>query len=63
VYVSTDAVAMDAYGWKVVDDERRERGLRSLKDSLREPRYIHTAGDLGLGVADLNQIRVRTVEA
>ena len=62
VYVATDPVAMDTIGWKVIDEERRERGLKSLKDVGREPRYIRTAGDLGLGVHDLNAIRLTTAE-
>ena len=61
VYVATDPVAMDRYGWKVVDDERKERKLKSLADVKREPKYIKTAGELGLGVFDINKIRVKSV--
>src|SRR6185436_14754387 len=62
VYASTDPVALDTVGWKVIDDERKAHGLRSLKDSRREPRYVTTAGEFGLGVRDLNKIDLRTVE-
>ncbi|HEX3778003.1 MAG TPA: DUF362 domain-containing protein [Polyangiaceae bacterium] len=62
VYVSTDPVAMDTYGWKVIDDERKARGLPSLKDSGREPAYIRAAGNFGLGVHDLNAINVSSFE-
>jgi uncharacterized protein (DUF362 family) len=62
VYVSTDPVAMDTIGWKVIDDERKSRGLKSLKDVGREPRYIKTASDLGLGVHDLSAIRFQSFE-
>jgi len=62
VYVATDPVAMDTYGWKVVDEERKARHLKTLKEVKREPRYIVTAGELGLGVHDLNQISVRSAE-
>jgi uncharacterized protein (DUF362 family) len=62
VYVSTDPVAMDAYGWKVVDDERKARNLPSLKEAKREPRYITTAAELGLGIADLNAIKLKSYE-
>ncbi len=61
VYVATDPVAMDTIGWKVVDEERKKHGLKSLKDSKREPRYIKTAAELGLGIHDLNQIRLKSV--
>lgn len=63
IYVATDPVAMDTMGVKVVDDERKARGLKSLKDSGRDPRFVRVAGELGLGVHDLNQIRMQTFEA
>jgi uncharacterized protein (DUF362 family) len=62
VYASTDPVAMDSYGWKVVEDERKSRGLKTLKELKREPRYITTAGELGLGVRDLDQIKLKSFE-
>jgi uncharacterized protein (DUF362 family) len=62
VYVTTDPVAMDAYGSKVVDDERKARRLPSLKEVKREPRYITTAAELGLGVADLDAIKLKSYE-
>ncbi len=62
VYVTTDPVAMDAYGWKVVDEERKARRLPSLKEAKREPRYITTAAELGLGVADLSSIKLKSYE-
>lgn len=58
VYVSTDPVAMDTVGWHVIEKARKDNGLKSLKDVGREPAYIHTAGALGLGIADMNQIRL-----
>ena len=62
VYVATDPVALDAVGTKVVEDLRASHGLPSFAKSKREPRYIQTAGELGLGVFDLNQIRLQTLE-
>jgi hypothetical protein len=61
VYVATDPVAMDTLGWKVIDDARKDNGLRSLKAVKREPKYIETAASLGLGVRDINAIRLRHV--
>lgn len=60
VYVSTDPVAMDTMGWKIVDDERKKRNIPNLKDSRREPRYVRNAGEFGLGVHDMNHIRMTT---
>jgi hypothetical protein len=62
VYLATDPVAMDTVGWELVDQLRKEHALKSLKDSKREPRYIQTAGELGLGIADRNAIRFKTYE-
>jgi uncharacterized protein (DUF362 family) len=62
VYVATDPVAMDTIGWKVVEDERRARGMKTLAEVGREPRYIRTAADLGLGVHALDRIRLTSVE-
>jgi uncharacterized protein (DUF362 family) len=62
VYVATDPVAMDTIGWKVIEDERKNRGLRTLKEVGREPKYIRTAADLGLGVHDLSAIRFEASE-
>ena len=62
VYVATDPVAMDTYGWKVIDDERKAHGLPSLKESGREPAYIQAAGQFGLGVHDLNAVKVHRFE-
>ncbi len=61
VYVSTDPVAMDTYGWKVVEDERVKHKLKTLTQAKREPKYIKTASELGLGVHDMNKIRVKEV--
>jgi uncharacterized protein (DUF362 family) len=59
VYVATDPVAMDTFGAKVVEDERKARNLPTLKKAWREPRYIRDAANLGLGVHDLNKIRMQ----
>lgn len=63
VYVSTDPVAMDRVGWQIVDKWRVDRGLPTLEKSKRKPTYIERAGDMGLGVADLNRIRMKEFNA
>jgi uncharacterized protein (DUF362 family) len=62
VYVATDPVAMDTIGWQVVEAERKQRNLKTLAQMKREPRYIKSASELGLGVHDLNQIKLRSYE-
>jgi uncharacterized protein (DUF362 family) len=61
VMMSTDPVAVDRVGWKVIEDMRREHGMPTLLDAGREPKYIFSAERLGLGIADLD--RIETVDA
>ncbi len=61
VYVSTDPVALDVIGWKVVEKLRKENGLSTLKAAGREPTYLKTAGELGLGVFDEKKIRLQDI--
>jgi uncharacterized protein (DUF362 family) len=56
VYVSTDPVAIDTIGWEVLEKYRADFKLKSLTDAGREPAYIKTAADLGLGVHDRSKI-------
>jgi uncharacterized protein (DUF362 family) len=62
LYVCTDPIAMDTMGVKVVNDERKQRNLPSLADAGRDPRYVQSGADFGLGIHDLNQIRMQTFE-
>ena len=61
VYATTDPVAMDIIGWGEVEKWRKNKGLPTLVKAGREPSYIRVAGELGLGVADKEQIRMREV--
>jgi uncharacterized protein (DUF362 family) len=61
VYASTDPVALDTVGWRVIDEERARRGGMSLAAAGREPRYIRRAAELGLGVHDWNALRLASV--
>jgi uncharacterized protein (DUF362 family) len=61
VYVATDAVAMDTMGWQVIEAARKDNGLKSLTQAGREPTYIAKAADLGVGVHDINKIRMQEV--
>ena len=61
VFATTDPVAMDVIGWGIVDKHRKDNKLPTLEESLRKPLYIQVAGELGLGVFDKNQIRLREI--
>jgi len=61
IYVSTDPVAMDVVGWDVVEKFRADHKMKSLTESGREPAYIKAAADLGLGVFDRAQIKVKEI--
>ncbi len=62
VYVGTDPVAMDTIGVKVIDEARRDNGMKSLADSKREPGYLAKAAELNLGEHRLDNIKLRTVK-
>ena len=53
---STDPVAIDAVGWRLLEAQRKAVGLPTLAAERREPRYIAEAARLGLGSADLARI-------
>jgi len=61
VYACTDPVAMDMIGWGVIEKWRKDKGLPTLAKAGREPTYIRIAGELGLGIADLDQIRLKEI--
>jgi len=61
LYASTDPVALDTVGWDVIEDARKNHGLPTLARVKREPAYIATAAELGIGIHDRNKIRLREI--
>jgi len=59
--LSRDPVAHDRIATKLIEDERKERGLNTLKDAAREPIHITTAARKGLGTDDFNSIELVTL--
>jgi uncharacterized protein (DUF362 family) len=57
VAVSTDPVAADLWAWQVIDAERRGRGMPTLDQEQRAPRFVATAAHHGLGVGDPRGLR------
>ena len=58
VLVSRDPVAVDAVAYKIIEDRRRQQGLRSLVQEGREPKWIAEAAGLGLGESRLGRIEM-----
>ena len=58
ILLSQDPVALDSMGRKIIEEKRKEMGLKGLKEAGREPRYISTAARLGLGIDDLEKVEI-----
>jgi uncharacterized protein (DUF362 family) len=59
---SFDPVAADSIGWQIIEKLRAEKGLPSLQEENREPKYLRTAEKMGLGKADFNKIDIKEVD-
>jgi uncharacterized protein (DUF362 family) len=59
----TDPVAIDYQGWKIIENERKLKQLKSLKDVGRAPTYIATAANAKhrLGTNDPDKMEVINV--
>jgi len=58
VLMAFDPVAIDFTGWQLIEQRRREMGLPSLAEAGREPKWIATAGAIGVGAARADDIEV-----
>lgn len=58
ILIGADPVAVDFTGWRIIESERKRLGLKSLKCEGREPKYIKTAGDHGLGNGDSSSVKI-----
>lgn len=54
----TDPVAVDAVGWRLLERLRKGKGLPTLEEEERPPRYLLTAERMGLGRAAEADIRI-----
>jgi hypothetical protein len=60
--VGTDPVACDATGFGVINGVRSRHGSGPLLPGARIPKHLATAGMLGLGVVDAEQIDVQRID-
>lgn len=58
IIIGQDPVAVDYYGWKILESERKKRG-----QDLPQPKHIMTAAKLGLGTNDPGKMQVDIVNA
>ncbi len=58
ILLSFDPVAVDYIGWRIIEDIRKKKGIKSLAEEGREPKWIYTAFKSNLGVSDLSQIKI-----
>jgi uncharacterized protein (DUF362 family) len=60
--VSVDPVAMDYTGWRLIEEERSKRGMKSLEAAGRSPKYIATAADARHRLGTNDPERIERVE-
>jgi uncharacterized protein (DUF362 family) len=60
VAASTDPVAADVWAWQEIEAERERRGMPSLEKAGRPVRFLATAAEHGLGVADPEKLKLVT---
>jgi uncharacterized protein (DUF362 family) len=62
IWLSTDPVALDAVGLKVIQTERSYRAHRTLEEEGRPIDHIDLAAKKGVGVSDLDRIELEKIE-
>ncbi len=56
--LSVDPVAADFVGWKILEKLRAEKGLPSLEEEQREPGYLKTGAQMGLGKNTEDEMKI-----
>ena len=59
--LSTDPVALDTIGTRIIDERRSEVGLPTLAEAGRHPRQLASAAERGVGNTNMNRIDLRTL--
>ena len=68
LWLGMDPVALDAVGFRVIEEKRREKGLPSLKESQgfygegRPVDHIELAAKKGVGICDLDRIKIEKIQ-
>jgi len=61
--VGRDPVALDYTGWRIIERQRAEKGMKPLREMKREPLYIATAADSAHRLGTNDPERIDVVEA
>ncbi len=61
VHIATDPVALDVIGAEIIEATRKVHRLPPLAKIDREPAYLTSAGELGLGVWERDRISVKNL--
>ena len=62
LWLGTDPVALDAVGRAAIDAKRKQEGLVPIRETGRAWDHIELAAEKGLGIADLERIRIERVK-
>lgn len=62
IWLSTDPVALDTLGLNTIQTERRSRAYRTFEEEGRPIDHIELAAKKGVGVNDLDRIKVEKIE-
>lgn len=62
LWLGTDPVAIDSIGFQAINKKRREMRIPTLEETGRPIDHINLAAKKGLGVSNLDQIKVKRVE-
>jgi uncharacterized protein (DUF362 family) len=60
--VSRDPVALDYTGWQIIERKRAEKGMKTLTELKRRPKYIATAADPAHRIGTCDPARIERVE-
>jgi len=61
IIIGKDPVALDYVGWQIIENKRKEKGIKSLKEDGREPHYIYTAGDNNHKIGTSNPDKIEII--
>jgi hypothetical protein len=62
IMAARDMAAHDAVGARIIEEERKRRGMPSLAQAGRPPAYLQVAQERGVGISDLSKIEQKVLD-